>query len=251
MRRYIFIILGLMFLSGTSIAQYLPERGLVRRGNRNFNKERYERSSELYEKALAASPSQFEASYNLANALFRLKRYDKAQQILEKLSKDSLRCETDRGDVAFNLGNVLVSQNKLKEALAQYKQAMRMNPNDQQAKYNYAYVKKLLEQQEQNQNQDQNQNKDQNQDQNKDQNKQNENQKDNQQDQQDKQNQDNKEDNQNENQNDPQSQKPQPSSGIDDKEQQAMLDAIQAQEDKTQDKLKEKKGVVIVGGKNW
>jgi hypothetical protein len=30
-----------------------------------------------------------------------------------------------------------------------------------------------------------------------------------------------------------------------------MLEAIQAQEDKTQDKLKEKKGVLIRGGKNW
>ena len=38
---------------------------------------------------------------------------------------------------------------------------------------------------------------------------------------------------------------------LDEQEQQAMLEAIQAQEDKTQDKLKEKKGVLIRGGKNW
>ena len=34
-------------------------------------------------------------------------------------------------------------------------------------------------------------------------------------------------------------------------EQQQMLDAIQAQEDKTQEKLKEKAGVVVRGNKNW
>ena len=34
-------------------------------------------------------------------------------------------------------------------------------------------------------------------------------------------------------------------------EQQQMLDAIQAQEDKTQEKLKEKQGVVVRGKKNW
>ena len=60
--------------------------------------------------------------------------------------------------------------------------------------------------------------------------------------------QDNKEDKQdkqdNQNQNSPEEQ-------ISDREQQAMLDAIQAQEDKTQEKLKEKNGVIIRGGKNW
>lgn len=240
MRRYISIFLTVVLLSVTALCQRMPERGLVRRGNRQFAKEHYERSVELYNKALNYSPSQFEASFDLASALFRLKRYDKAQQILEKLSKDSLRCETDRGDVAYNLGNVLVAQNKLKEALAQYRQAMRMNPKDQQAKYNYAYVKKMLEQQ-QNENQNKDQNKDQNQDQNKDQNQdQNKDQNKNQDQDQNK--------GQQKNEDDKQQQNP---SGIDDKEQQAMLDAIQAQEDKTQDKLKEKKGIIVVGGKNW
>ena len=40
-------------------------------------------------------------------------------------------------------------------------------------------------------------------------------------------------------------------SGISPQEQQQMLDAIQAQEDKTQEKLKEKQGVVVRGKKNW
>ena len=34
-------------------------------------------------------------------------------------------------------------------------------------------------------------------------------------------------------------------------QQEALLQAIQAEEDKTQDKLKEKVGVVVAGGKNW
>ena len=34
-------------------------------------------------------------------------------------------------------------------------------------------------------------------------------------------------------------------------EQERMLDAIQTQEDKTQEKLKEKAGVVVRGNKNW
>ena len=45
---------------------------------------------------------------------------------------------------------------------------------------------------------------------------------------------------------------PQPvPAGISPQEQEQMLDAIQAQEDRTQDKLKEKQGVVVRGSKNW
>ena len=40
-------------------------------------------------------------------------------------------------------------------------------------------------------------------------------------------------------------------SGISPEEQERMLDAIQTQEDKTQEKLKEKAGVVVRGNKNW
>ena len=39
--------------------------------------------------------------------------------------------------------------------------------------------------------------------------------------------------------------------GISPEEQERMLDAIQTQEDKTQEKLKEKAGVVVRGNKNW
>ena len=39
--------------------------------------------------------------------------------------------------------------------------------------------------------------------------------------------------------------------GISPQEQEAMLDAIQAQEDKTQEKVKEKQGVIVRGSKNW
>ena len=43
----------------------------------------------------------------------------------------------------------------------------------------------------------------------------------------------------------------QPQGGISPQEREAMLEAIQAQEDKTQEKVKEKQGVVIFGNKNW
>lgn len=240
-------------------AQKMPERRLVRKGNRQFGRERYDKSIESYTRALEAAPTSFEAAYDLANAMFRAERYDTAEQTLKGIVADSTRSDIDRSEAVYNLGNTQFAQQKLKEALASYRAAMRLNPDDQEAKYNYAYTKHLLQQQEQQEQQQQNddQNKD---DQNQDQNK------DNQQNQQN--GQDDKQ--QEGSQNDPQQGdgdrnqqqgdegdrnegegQPQPQSGISEQEREAMLEAIQAQEDKTQDKLKEKTGVLVRGRKNW
>lgn len=241
-------------------AQKMPERRLVRKGNRQFGRERYDKSIDSYTRALEAAPTSFEAAYDLANAMFRAERYDTAEQTLKGIVADSTRSDIDRSEAVYNLGNTQFAQQKLKEALASYRAAMRLNPDDKEAKYNYAYTKHLLQQQEQQQQNDQNKN-DQNQDQ--DQNK------DNQQNQQNRQNgQDDKQ--QDGSQNDPQQGdgdrnpqqgddgdrnegegQPQPQSGISEQEREAMLEAIQAQEDKTQDKLKEKTGVLVRGRKNW
>ena len=141
------------------------------------------------------------------------------------------------------------------EALESYKQSLRLNPSDMEAKYNYAYTKRLLDQNKDGGGGGGDDKKDQDKDQNKDQNQngqgqQNPDQKGDQKDQKgDQDRQQNPSQGDKEGKGDQQGQ-PTPS-GISPQEQQQMLDAIQAQEDKTQEKLKEKQGVVVRGKKNW
>lgn len=249
---------------GGAMAQRMPERHLVRKGNRQFSREKYEKSIESYTRAAEAAPTSFEAAFNLANAQFRTERYDGAEKGLARLAADTTLVDADRADAAYNLGNAQFAQQKLKEALASYRLAMRLNPDDQEAKYNYAYTKHLLQQQEQQEQQNQdnkdNENNDNNKDNqdNKDKNSDNQNDSDKQNNGQDKENADRQEGNDEQNgqpqqqEKQEQSGEQQPSaSGIPEQEREAMLEAIQAQEDKTQDKLKEKQGVVIRGKKNW
>ena len=292
MKRYFIHILlcSLMslFVAVDATAQRMPERGLVRKGNRLFAKERYEHSSNAYREALQHDSTSFEARYDLANALIRISMADttayndpessaakmssgnlqQAEALLQAAAADSLQTAENRAEAYYNLGNAQFVQQKLQDALQSYRRSLVFNPNDMEAKYNYALTKKLLEQQ---QNQDQNQNNQDNQD---NQNNQNQNQnqpqnqpqggndnKDNQDqnDQNNDQNQDQNKDNQqgggeqNQDQKEqPQQPKQQPKSGMSEEQQQQLLNAIQAQEDKTQDKLDEKaKGVIIKGKKNW
>ncbi len=238
--KYVAIVV-MLFVCDEVSAQQMKERGLVRRGNREFKREQFEKSVDSYQRALQHDSTCFEAKYDLASALYRTERYDKAEKTLLGIVNDTTRTEKERGEVAYNLGNTQFAQQKYKEALSSYRQAMRCNPNDEDAKFNYAFTKRLIQQQEQ---QQQQQNQDQNQDQNKDnQDKQDNQNQQNQQDQQQPQNQDGKEDKQEGGQ--------RPEGAMTPEQQEAMLQAIQAEEDKTQDKLKEKKGVLIRGSKNW
>ena len=249
---------AVIFVMADAYAQNMPERGLVRKGNRQFSNQRYEQSADSYQQALVYDSTSFAAKYNLGNAMFRTERYDRAEQLLTATAADSLQSATDRAEAYFNLGNAQFAQQKLQEALQSYRRSLMLNPDDMEAKYNYAYTKKLLEQQQQNQdqqqqNQDQNNQNDQNQNQNQnDQNQDNQNNnqnqdnKDNQNNQNNQNNQDNQDDKQNQ-----QGQQP-PRSGMSEQQQQQLLNAIQAQEDKTQEKLDEKaKGVIVKGRKNW
>ena len=235
MYKLIYTVVFLLAALGAS-AQNMPERSEVRRGNRQYNKGNYEKSIERYERALEAAPESFEATYNLGNALYKAERFDKAEQTMRRAAADSLRTDGERAEAFYNLGNAQFKQQKYKEALESYKQSLRLNPADQQAKYNYAYTKRLIDDNEDGGGggDDKNQDKDQNQDQ---------------QQQGDRQQYPSQPDKEGEGDQEGQ-QQPVPA-GISPQEQEQMLDAIQAQEDRTQDKLKEKQGVVVRGTKNW
>lgn len=257
MYKSLYLILCALFAAGSAAAQHLPERSEVRKGNRQYHKGNYEEAIRRYEHALELAPGQFEATYDLGNALYKAGQYERAEQTLQQAAADTLRTADERAEAFYNLGNARFRQKKYKEALESYRQSLRLNPADMEAKYNYAYTKRLLDEQnnggggnddrqqeQQQQNQDQNQSQNGQQDQN-------------QQDRQDQQGQD-RQDRQGDDGNpadeqpsdEREGQQPVPA-GISEQEQQQMLDAIQAQEDKTQEKLKEKQGVIVRGKKNW
>lgn len=280
-KRYIGIVMMVVvaLLCGVTTveAQYLRERGLVREGNRNFVKNNYHTSFNRYNTALEHDSTNYEALYNRANAHHQMRRStpedstlvaEHTYRLYEDIAADTLLTAEQRAEVLRNLGESLFNDEKYEAALNAFRESLRLNPNDKETKYDYVLTKRIVDQkrnQQQQQNQDNNQNQDnqQQQDNNNQQNNNQQNQNNEQQNQDNNQNQDNQnpEQQQNEEQdkggnddeNKPQEQPEggeQPHELNSDKER--MLDAIQAEEDKTQDKLKDKKkALVIPGKKNW
>ncbi len=261
MQKILYTIL-LMLVGSAAMAQQMPERREVRRGNSLYNKGEYNAATERYERAARLAPKQFEPLYNLGNALYKAERYEAAEVQMLKAAADTLRTAEERAEALYNLGNVQFRQKKYKEALESYRNSLRLNPSDMEAKYNYAYTKRLLEQQNQQNDQNKEQNKEQNQDQQQQPNPENRSEnEDNSEEQQG----DGGEESRDEGQEKPQDgdQKPEDGEGNEQREEEApvgtlteeeaeqILGAIQAQEDKAREKLKEKHGVVVKGAKNW
>ena len=227
----ILTILTLLTLALTASAQV--DRHDVRAGNRKFNKEEYKQAEIDYRKAVVKDSLSVAGEYNLASALYRQEDFDGAGKALDAI-KDLAPVSEYAGDYYFNQGNIALQKEDYASAVESFKQSLLLNPGDLDAKENYIYAKKKLQDQQNGgggqDNQDQNQNQD-NQDQNQDQD----------------------QDNQDQNQNQDQSQQPQDQK-ISPQQAQQMLQAIQAKEKETQDKVKKEKAELLRSKqkeKNW
>lgn len=168
MKRIVYLIFTLavtLFVATDAQAQKWPERSRVRRGNRAYERLDYDRAEERYREAQQLSDTCFEATFNLGDALYKQQKFDEAEKVFTALAADSTRNNLDRAHSYYNLGNSLFQQKKYQEALAAYKRSLRLNPADLETKYNYAYTKKYIEDNQQgggggggNNNQNQNQN---------------------------------------------------------------------------------------------
>ena len=102
--RYVVLAcVAVIFFMVDACAQNMPERGLVRKGNRQFAKQRYEQSVDSYQQALVYDSTSFAAKYNLGNAMFRTERYDRAEQLLTVAAADSLQSAEERAEAYYNL----------------------------------------------------------------------------------------------------------------------------------------------------
>ena len=225
----------------------------VRKGNRDFRKENWREAEIDYRKALVKDSLSVAAAYNLANTLYRENDAEQAQKVMETV-KDIAPASAYSADYYYNLGDLAIARQDWQGAVNAFKESLLRNPGDVDAKENYIYAKKKLEdQQNQNQqNQDQQNQDQQNQDQNQDQNQNDQNQQDQNRDQNQDQNDQNNDDNQNQNQQQQQQQGQPPK--ISPQAAQQMLQAIQAKEKETQDKVNKQKAEALKSRqkeKNW
>ncbi len=82
------------------------------------------------------------ASYNLGNAIYKQKQISEANYFFSK-AIEKAKEHPEKHNAYHNLGNTLMIQKKYEEAVEAYKNALRNNPNDEETRYNYALAKKM------------------------------------------------------------------------------------------------------------
>ena len=238
MRKLLIITILSFSLPALVFAQV--DRKQIRSGNRKFDKNDYRGSAVEYMRALDADSLSVAGNYNLASAHYRLGEYDSAAERLGKL-KDIIAGNEYESDYYFNLGDAAIAKKDWQGAVDAFKKCLLTDPGNLEAKENYIYAKKHLDNQQNGGDGQQNQQDNQ------------QDQKDNQ-DQKDQQNQD-KQDNQ-QNKPDQQNQNQQPQQAevkVSPQQAQQMLQAIQAKEKKTQEKVEKEKAAAAGRDreKNW
>ena len=278
-RQILYVLISFVFAmlwQGQLSAQ--EYRSETRKGNKAFmDKGKYTDAITHYKAALKADSLYVPAIYNMAYVLHNDRRDPEknaekdslALQYLDKLS-EKIKGSEHEFDYYFNRGVICIDMKDWQGAVDAFKQCLIHTPGDMKALENYVYAKEHLpkdspqqQQQQQNQQNQQDQN-DQNQDQQNDQNDQNnQNDQDKQKDKGDQDKKDQQKDDQNGDQNKNKDQKKdqqgqgggQPNeSKISPQAAQQMLQAIQAKEKQTQDKVNKKKAAAMQSKqkqKNW
>ena len=263
MKKIIYIsvafVLVLLSVADASAQSYRRDN---RKGNRAFAKGDFDKAMMHYEESLAKDTvNTLPVLYNAAYTLHSDRRDSLQNAVKDSLAVDYLErmAESVAGteyefDYHFTKGVVAIDMKDWQKAMDEFKKCMIMDPEDMKARENYIYAKEHLSkdnsggggqnQQNQDQNQDQ-QNQDQNQDQNNDQ--QNQDQQDQNQDQRNQDGQ-NDQDDQQKGEGQPQESKISPQAA------KQILQAMQAKERETQDKVEKKKAEALKSKqkeKNW
>jgi Ca-activated chloride channel homolog len=182
-----FFLSVFLIISATLVAQ--TDKKFIRKGNREYEKDKFSESEISYRKAIDNNKQSPDAVFNVGDALYKQNKFEEAgKQFIENTNQSDDKVKKSAG--LYNLGNSLLKANKLEESINAYKSSLKMRPDNKEAKYNLSYAQDLLKlqrekqkQQQQQQNKDkQNQNKDKKKDQ-QDKNKDQQNNKDNNQDQ--------------------------------------------------------------------
>ena len=259
MKRYCALII---LLAAFTAVYGQKERKMIREGVKAYQKGNYDEAEVLFRKAGDMDRESFVADFNTGAALYGQEKYEETVKQYEPLVDMSDDPET-MAKVWHNIGNSMLEAGQYRQSIEAYKNSLRLNPADQDTKYNLAYAKKKLQDQQEQQNQDQQQqNQDQQQDQQQqqqdqdqqkqDQDQQKQDQEQQQQQDQEQQQQQDQEQQQQQQDQEQQHQQPRPLE-ISKEDAERMLDAIQQQEKDVLQKVEEKKAAAskVKTEKDW
>ena len=129
----------------------------ISKGNDYYRQSQFDLAEKQYRLALKADPDNQVAQHNLANALYRQKKYDEANEILSDISKNG-KGKYVKSSAYYNAGVISTKEKDLEGSIEAYKNALRLTPDDKEARDNLQKALLELKQRQQQRQKEQQQN---------------------------------------------------------------------------------------------
>lgn len=119
----------------SSFGQTETVQKAIQAGNDLYKQQKFDEAATEYEKALKVDPANATAKFNRANALAKQNKSDEAVKSFTQIAGDAKEAGL-KAKSYYNKGAVLSQQKKLEESIDAYKNALRQDPNDKEAREN-------------------------------------------------------------------------------------------------------------------
>lgn len=121
--------------------------GLSRRqADKLFESGDHYHAMQSYKQLLDENPDDPELNYNVGNSLYRMQMYDQAKLYYEKALANASDSKL-KNNIQYNIANCEYKSKKLKESIEGYKQVLRKNPEDADARKNLELALKQMQKQ--------------------------------------------------------------------------------------------------------
>jgi len=134
----LYILLTLSFaVSAQEKDKTLPE------ANEQYSQKQFVDAEANYRISHSKFPKKADASYNLGNAIYKQNQNSEAK-FAYAAALANTKSKDQKHKAFHNLGNVFMKEKNYSEAVEAYKNALRNKPSDEETRYNYALAKKML-----------------------------------------------------------------------------------------------------------
>jgi tetratricopeptide (TPR) repeat protein len=134
-----------LFFSLPSFAQ--NEKAKIKKANDAYKKNEFDKSADQYAAILEKDNKNTVAQYNMGNALYKSKKKQDAINAYDKAASNMTK-PLEKSNALYNKAVVQNADNKLKESIASYKDALKLDPTNTDARHNLQLaIKQQQEQQ--------------------------------------------------------------------------------------------------------
>ena len=123
--------------------------------NKALSEEKFIDAEVDYRKAIAKSDKNIAAPYNLGNAYYNKETYSEAFGRFKEAGETATD-KKSKHKAYHNMGNVFMKRKEYEKAVETYKEALRNDPTDEETRYNLALAKEMLKKQQDEQKNDEN-----------------------------------------------------------------------------------------------